>query len=202
MLFTIGAALTLSVEQMVLSLPRQEDGLRLAFQVSVALWDLVESLLLILILSWGIPQVRQLSEVRFGQRPFAEPYLGSFLAEYLRAMASVLLWGLLLILPGVVRFCRLIFVPYITLFSRSYREGKVDALEFSSAMSRGRLLKIFLIVLGTTLLQLSLELLPQEVVALPLFPFRVAFQLLSFGLSIWMYSFFYLLFELAMEEHP
>src|SRR5690606_19508288 len=124
------------------------EGLRWMLQLSMGLWDLFEGVMVFLVLSWGIPKIRIPAPAGLATHPFEDTYVGSFLAEYLRLLAQVILWGLLLIIPGFVRYCRLIFVPYIALFSKLYREDKVDALEFSLRLSK----KFFIQILGIFLL--------------------------------------------------
>lgn len=200
-LFAVGALFTLTSEDLLLELTRTADDQRWAVQIGMGLWDLVEGLVLIIVLSWGIPKVRALTEAHFEKHPFQESYLNSFFAEYLRLLASVLLWGLLLIVPGFVRYARLIFVPFITLFAKPYRDGKIDALKLSLALSQGRLKVIIPLILGTTAIQTGVEFAPHLVPDLHVLPARVAFIAVSFLISIWLYSFVYLLFEQAMEEY-
>ncbi len=86
--------------------------------------DLFEGLTLFLILSWGVPKSEALDDRFFESQPFATPYPGTFLAEYLRMMSSVLMYGLLILIPGLIAYCLFIFVPYIVLFSRDYARGE------------------------------------------------------------------------------
>ncbi|HRO68714.1 MAG TPA: hypothetical protein PL182_14165, partial [Pseudobdellovibrionaceae bacterium] len=52
--------------------------------------------------------------------------------ETLRSWGSALAWGLLLILPGLIRLVQLIYVPFIVMFSKSYDEGKTEVLKTST----------------------------------------------------------------------
>lgn len=54
--------------------------------------------------------------------------------ETLRSWGSALTWGLFLILPAFVRLFMLSLVPYVVTFSKSYSEGKLDALKTSSRL--------------------------------------------------------------------
>ncbi len=62
--------------------------------------------------------------------------------ETLRAWGQALSWSFLFIIPGLVRWLRLSFVPFITLESKAYARGEVDALETSILLSKGRLGKL------------------------------------------------------------
>lgn len=188
---------------------QMEDALQLAasqkiqrwdIQVIMGLMDLLEGILLFLILSWGVPKIRTLKSANMLEAPFAQPYLGSFCAEYLRMLGQVLLYGLLLLIPGFVRYCQLVFVPMIALFSRPYREGNQDALQASFQFAKGRMMRIFIALAGTSLIGTGLEFAPQMVEELNTLPFRMAFTLGSDLISILAYSLIFLLFEQAMEQ--
>lgn len=200
-LFAVGTLFTLQVEDFMQALSGADLDNRWMYQISLGLWDLFEGVALILILSWGIPKVRDLTEAHFQQHPFQDNYLNSFLAEYLRLLANVLLWGLLLIIPGFLRYCRLIFVPYVALFARPYREGKVDALDLAAQLTKGRYKWILLLLLSTTAVQVGIEFLPHLRPELHTLPLRILSAGISFLISIWLYANLYLRFEQAMEEH-
>ena len=199
-LFAVSQALSLSLEDLLHNLSRDDEDRRWMLQLGLGIVDLVEGVVQILMLSWGIPKVRALTEAHFIKKPFETSYLNSFLAEYLRTLASVLLRVLLLIIPGLIRYAQLIFVPFITLFAKPYREGDVDAFELSVALSRGRLRLIMAVVILSVLTQLGLEVLPQGETFHAL-PYRLIFGATGFLIAGWIFAFTYLLFEGAMEEH-
>ena len=64
-------------------------------------------------------------------------YFNATAIESVRAFASVLRWVPALLFPAFVRYIQLIFVPYIVVGIPAYREGKIDALACSRAISRG-----------------------------------------------------------------
>ncbi|MGE0528794.1 MAG: hypothetical protein AB7P49_17140 [Bdellovibrionales bacterium] len=200
LLFAAGTLLGTSIEGAMRGLGPSEQDSRWMFQLSLGIWDLIEGLLLILILSRGVTQVDNLSPEWFEPKPFSKPFLSSFLAEYLRMLAQVLLWGLLLLIPGFVRYGRLAFVPLIAIFSRAYREGQADALELSAELSRGRMWVILTVIFLTSVSQAGLEFLPQMYMSLYVLPVRVGFTAVSFLISVWTYSFLFLLFEQAVRE--
>lgn len=71
--------------------------------------------------------------------------------ESLRAFVKMLLWTLLLILPGIFQYWRLTLVPYIVILNPNYDEGRLDALKHSHDLIRGKDLGwvLFLLVLVT-----------------------------------------------------
>ncbi|MBX3022254.1 MAG: hypothetical protein KF799_11325 [Bdellovibrionales bacterium] len=199
-LFAVSALFTLTSESVLRTLTASDDSSRWVVQVSIGLYDLLEGVMLMLVLSWGIPKVRDLTEAHYQQHPFQESYISSFLGEYLRLLANVLLYGLLLIIPGFLRYIRLVFVPYVALFARPYRQGQRDCLRLAADLTRGRYLKLLLIVLAFTAVQLGVEFAPLLEPSLHILPMRIVFLGISFFISIWLYSLLYLLFEQAMEE--
>jgi hypothetical protein len=59
------------------------------------------------------------------------------LVELVRSLGSVLWRTPLLIVPALVRYVRLAFIPLVVLFDGDYRQGRADALAVSSRLSRG-----------------------------------------------------------------
>ncbi len=55
----------------------------------------------------------------------------SMLIETLRVWGKILLYTLILILPGLWKWISSIFVPFIVLFSQKYQSGEQDAIEWS-----------------------------------------------------------------------
>ncbi len=198
-LFAIGCFFTIAVEESVRALSTTQETERWVLQLSLGLWELFEGIMVLLILSWGIADLPARAKGTLA-KPFATPYLASFFAEYLRMLAQVLLWGILLIIPGFIRYCQLMFVPLIALFSQRYRDGEVDALEFSKALTKKYFLPIVSVFFGATALQIGIEFLPHLVTELFVIPWRASFMFLSFLISIWTYSFMFVLFEQALGE--
>jgi hypothetical protein len=79
------------------------------------------------------------------------------LIESLRAWGKAMTWGFLLIIPGVIQWLKLSFVPFVTLESQTYARGEIDALETSRKLSKGHLWHITgLMMLFSVLLPLLL----------------------------------------------
>jgi hypothetical protein len=199
-LFLIGTIVTMQGDDLIQGLTPDQESSRWMVQAGMGLWDLFEGVLSFLVLSWGVAKVRDFKSANFEPHPFREGYVGNFLAEYLRMMAQVLLYFLLLIIPALIRYCRLIFMPYIALFSKHYREDKVDAVELSVELTRRYFWLLIGFFLASTVVQAAFEFLPNMVADLHSVPFRVFFAVLSFAFGIWCYCFVFLLFERALEE--
>lgn len=66
--------------------------------------------------------------------------------ETLRAWAYSFLWGLLLIIPGLIKMSFLYLTVFVVLFSPEYEAGKVDALKESTEISKKHWYKLNLLV--------------------------------------------------------
>ena len=73
------------------------------------------------------------------------------LIEQVRSSGKVLLWGLLLIIPGLIKLFQLTYVPLIVLRDREYQAGKVDALSKSAELFRKTWGRVLVFVLMTAL---------------------------------------------------
>ena len=199
-LFVVGCMVNLTVADALQTLTPTEETQRWVMQLALGLWDMLEGILVLLVLSWGVPKVRPITAASMLEKPFATPYIGSFVAEFLRVLAQILMWGLLLILPGVYRYAQLIFVSWITLFSKEYRSGKIDALELSKRLVKGRMVRIFVVLTVTTALELLCDYIPEMAGGFHGYFSRITFAFLSMLVAVWGFSLIYLLFEKAMED--
>lgn len=200
LILVVGCLISLQLEGAIREAGTSNDSSRWLLQLSMGLWDLFEGVCVFLILSWGIPHVHQLKAANLEPHPFKEPYLSTFFAEYLRMLATVLMFGLLLIIPGMIAYCFLIFVPYIALFSKPYRQDKVAALDYSYLLAKRFIWRIVGVFALTAALQLGFEFLPHLYVSLNVWPARVTFMALSLLIGIWTYSFMFVTFERAVTE--
>ena len=89
-----------------------------------------------------------------GQFIYVLPRFHKFLFEnfrpWMKEMSKVLavsyLWGILLIVPGIIKLVKCSFVNYIVLFNRSYHIQEVSALKHSSKLTKGFVLWFLLVV--------------------------------------------------------
>lgn len=75
--------------------------------------------------------------------------------ETLRSWGSILSYGILLIIPGFIRYLQLTFVPFIAALSPSYEKGEKDALQYSRQIFKKN---IFLSLLVLIMFELILPL--------------------------------------------
>lgn len=84
-----------------------------------------------------------LSSVKKESLPvFIRRHFKQNLIEEMRAWGQCMLWFVLLILPGLVQFLRLLFVPLVVTLDSAYERGEKDALAESRRLSQGRLLPL------------------------------------------------------------
>ena len=90
--------------------------------------------------AWRFPQV-PLGDV-------ARRHFSYLVREEMRVLGSSLLWGILLLIPGIIRFFQCTFVSYVVLLDPDYSLGTTDALQLSQLRVRqvwGRLAILFII---------------------------------------------------------
>lgn len=58
------------------------------------------------------------------------------LIETLRAWGKTFLWSFVFLIPGVVKYINYILTPFVVAFSKRYKNGEVDALEYSTQISK------------------------------------------------------------------
>ena len=58
------------------------------------------------------------------------------LIETLRAWGKIFLWSFVFIIPGVVKYTYYLMSPFVVFFSKKYAAGEVDALEYSTQLSK------------------------------------------------------------------
>ncbi len=95
--------------------------------------------------------------------------------ESLRTILPILLKSLLLVIPGILEYLRLSMILFIVMLDPEYQAGKVDALERSRTLTRGRIMFVLIFMLVTAALELpaswlqSQKLLAQPFYYCPLF---------------------------------
>ncbi len=146
------AIVSMLLDEQVVSAARVGEGLRepsmglIVFTVILSLtWSILSNALLVLV-SAGEAE-RHLSP---GSVPstgiLLQTQLKPLTIESLRAFCWILIFLLALVIPGIIKYIRYTFVPYVVLFDKRYQQGEVDALERSSELSRGVGLKLFAVI--------------------------------------------------------
>jgi hypothetical protein len=199
-LFLIGFFINFYFSDLVETAGVKDDSTRILASLAMGLADFAEGLILIFLLSYSLIEVQPLKGPPFHDKPLNPLDLKTFMAEYLRMMAHIILWSIAFILPGFYKYATLIFVPPITLFSAAYQKNQVDAIQLSKELAGKNLALILPVVFGLVLLQIGFELLPLATPLLHTLPARLIFALISFLLSIAAYAFVMVLFEQEMRK--
>ncbi len=122
-------------------------------------------------------------------KSFISQPLSLFVTESLRALTRVLLWAMLLILPGLIVYTRLIYVPLACHIDPKRINDSFDALHQSTRVfqsySRGLFLFVFLLGLGS----FAFELWCQTQMQTPLK--GLALLSLNFCIVIWFHCFLF-----------
>lgn len=69
-------------------------------------------------------------------KSFVNENLELSLVETLRAWGSAFMWSFALLVPGIRKFIHYTFTPHVVFFSRRYKKGEVDALEYSESIAK------------------------------------------------------------------
>lgn len=132
---------------------------------------------------------------------FAKRHIVALTAEGLRALTITILWLLALVLPGLYKSIRLMFVPYVVVADPEYMAGRRDAIKYAEELTKGAflpLLGIFIAVNGIELVRSSLakKYLIQE------FPtISIASSLGFFLLSLLVNVFLFRYYQLRVKKH-
>jgi hypothetical protein len=92
----------------------------------------------ILVALYGVTQKKA------GLIEFLKKYFSQSCIEVLRSWGKTLLWSLLLIVPGILKYLQFIFVPFVVALYPAYDEGRVDALATSKALFKKHWGKVLL----------------------------------------------------------
>ena len=98
--------------------------------LSAILFPLVISLLCAFLLVSNQQKVENKMSVFFAEN------IELSLIEILRSMGKVFLWSFLLIIPGVIKYIDYLLAPFVVMFSKRYKNGEVDALEYYTEISK------------------------------------------------------------------
>ena len=58
------------------------------------------------------------------------------LIETLRSWGKAFMWTFVFVIPGIQRFIHYTLTPYVVFFSKKYKAGEVDALDYSTVITK------------------------------------------------------------------
>jgi hypothetical protein len=95
----------------------------------------------VLLFSLCIFAIKSQLEDKHSLEEFIAKYLNQIFIESFRSWGKIILWSLLLILPGIWKFIEYSLVPFIVTSLPEYQDGKVDALRASAKLAKKQYLK-------------------------------------------------------------
>lgn len=77
-----------------------------------------------------------LANIKVSPLSFIQTNFELSLIETLRAWGKTFLWCFLFIIPGLIQFTYYMMAPFVVMFSKKYRAGEVDALDYSKKLTK------------------------------------------------------------------
>ncbi|MCB0350387.1 MAG: hypothetical protein KDD38_04330 [Bdellovibrionales bacterium] len=131
----------------IIELTRSTESSNIFAVLSQALTSLLEFVVLTLLVPLRVMELeRKAPPGNFWD--FSQKHVMPLTIESIRALAITLLWTLLLIVPGIFKYIRFFFVPYVVIADPEYSLGKRDALEYSNQLVKGIGFGLFIFILG------------------------------------------------------
>ncbi len=128
--------------------------------------------------------------------------LNSALIESTRSMARSLRWLPVFAVPGLVKFVRLTFVPFVVVDQAAYKEGSVDALNESERLTKNRFWKVVIaLVISTVLPSVPALLFHAENISLASQPgLSITWSVFEFFTSLLATAFLYCLYRQLVSQ--
>lgn len=183
-LFLLNLKLDLTLEDLFAA-PQfgMNDKTLLLLIIGRASWAMIVSVILFILSTLPPAPGKLMAEQRSAQ--WDKETLVSLAAETFRAMGHVLLWSLLLIIPGIIVYTRLSFVPYIVLYSKEYQAGEVDCLALSKRLAKHVLFRLLFLSIGLALLVFAIQMIPQIDLRFRVLYIRIFTDLTAFWLAVY-----------------
>ena len=124
---------------------------------------------------------------------FFKRFTAPLTAESLRAITQILLWSLVFVIPGVIMYCRLNFVPFVIFCDPDY-EQHPDAVGRCKQLTKKCWFRVTLLILVFSIFDAVFELAPNLLRVENLFA-RGFFSLCSFVFSLFAFVLLYMIFE-------
>lgn len=112
-----------------------DDSFLIGQRVFEAFWGIALSILYSMVVPYYVYKNRGQHNLSLSE--YIKKHIKYVLVETLRTLPVIALYALLLIIPGLVKIIRLIFVSWVVQLYRPYGEGKVDALKTSAKLTEG-----------------------------------------------------------------
>ncbi len=115
-------------------------------------------------------------------------YTWMLVLEGLRVFVWTLLWTLMLIVPGIIKYARFSLVPFVVMLNDDYDKGRLDALKHSENLTRGHVFGMLILLVLITFFDLAYEL-SSLIPGIPAtLEVKFILSLLTLPLSLYSYS--------------
>lgn len=124
-------------------------------------------------------------------------------AEMLRASALTLLWSLLFIIPGIFKYLRWSFVPFVVIANPRYAKGEIDALSESNRLIKGRTFSFLLVSLAIVAIQFGISSVNEMAMNVPVAvasTWRLGCSVLEMTFFVYSTLILYALYELRVKQ--
>ncbi len=103
------------------------------FQLMAAVFDLLISFFLFVLVPANVPEGATPASLG----PLLKKHGTDLFFESLRVIAQIVFFSLALLIPGLIKYLRLSFVPFIVVHDAAYQMGERDALAYSESLVKG-----------------------------------------------------------------
>lgn len=125
---------------------------------------------------------------------FLSERLSTLAAEGLIAIAKILMFSILFIIPGIIYYIFCTFLPYVVFYDRRVLDGDIRAIDQSKRIVKKHFFKIFGLVVLTGIISVLIELLP-KILGTTVWWMEIWFSLLTFYFGGFLFMLFYGLYE-------
>lgn len=174
---------TMYFEEMLKLDPQRATEVGILATIGLVLTSLLEAFALLNALPFRLDELERKIKPR-PLLPLIKKSIGPLALESIRVAAHVLLWTLAFIIPGIIKWTRLTFVPFVVLLEPAYAHGKIDALKESERRAKGKTWVLFFVLLISQILDAGLDFLTYSSTWLNQFPFRILILSVSMGIGI------------------
>ncbi len=173
------------------------QSIYLLCQVGTALSNMVETTVLIVLIPLRLREkIHGLPREDFNEF-FKKTFFDLFI-ESIRMFAFIIMWGLLLLIPGIYKQMRWYFMPFIVMFDKD--KGEIDVLDKSHKLTDNIVFLLFAMVLVDFVIELAVD----SAGLMPPWPLQIGSTLVSglitSAISIYALSLLYFIYEQRSQE--
>jgi hypothetical protein len=142
-----------------------DNTLNLLYRLTQMILQLTWTLVAVLVVPYYVKRLQTTSN-DFDLKTSLGQHISSFwqplCIESMRSVLKIVLWSLLLLLPGLWKSVKLYFVTLVVQLDQKYIDGKVDALDRSESLFKNQNLKVFLNLLPLWIISLIFSYITQQ----------------------------------------